>query len=84
MSPGRRFDRPLATVPDDTLAPLDEVRVVVDDYLTPAAAALKQSSDEGDVDAIRAYAYELLAASGSVIAACPLPRPRDDASRGRR
>lgn len=57
---------------------MDEIRRVVDDHVRPAAAALKHSVDEGDADAVRAYAYELLVVTGIVIAAC-----RDRGAHGR-
>ena len=56
---------------EDSLA---DIRAVVDDYAVPAAEGLKRASDEHDVDAIRAYAYELLSITGTIIAACPRPR----------
>jgi hypothetical protein len=62
----------LPTTPEPD--PLDEIRQVVDDYLIPASLELKRSADDGDVDALRAYAFELLAATGTVVAACPRPR----------
>jgi len=78
MGRQERFPRRLTAVPAPAPERLDEARLVIDEYLTPAVAALKQSSEAGDTDAVRAYAYELLALTGSVIAACPRPPRRRD------
>ena len=58
---------------------IDDIRLVVDEYLVPAASAVERSAHAGDVDAVRAYASELLMATGTVIAACPRPKARPTA-----
>ena len=55
---------------------IDDIALVVDEYLVPAALAVMLAAHDGDVDAVRAYASELLMATGTVIAACPRPRDR--------
>jgi hypothetical protein len=71
-----RFPRRLTVIPGGAARPpaLDEIRLVVDEYLLPSAGGLKAAADDDDVDAVRAFAFELLAAAGTVIAACPRPR----------
>ena len=50
---------------------------MVEDYLRPAVDALEHAVDDGDLEAVRAYAHELIVGAGSVIAACPRPVPRN-------
>ena len=75
MPTSGRFSRRLVEVPPVDYA-VEEIRMVVDHYLGPAAVELKRAADESDMDAVRAYAFELLAATGTVIAACPRPAAR--------
>ena len=62
--------------PDSGVERIDDIVLVVDEYLVPAALAVMLAAHDGDVDAVRAYASELLMATGTVIAACPRPRDR--------
>ena len=55
---------------DEALA---EIQLVSEDYLEPAVRSLTQAAEEGDADAVRAYAYEVLVGVGSIIAVCPRP-----------
>ena len=55
---------------DEVLA---EIQLVSEDYLEPAVRGLTQAAEDGDVDAVRAYAYEVLVGVGSIIAVCPRP-----------
>ena len=83
MASSGRFPSRLTVLPGGPsyAESIADVRTVIDEYLTPAAAELKRAADEHDVDAVRAYAYELLAVTGTVIAACPRPRAARPAPR---
>ena len=58
---------------------LAEIHLVSEDYLEPAVRGLTQAAEDGDVDAVRAYAYEVLVGVGSIIAVCPRPVDAADA-----
>ena len=74
MPPTHRF-RPIqgGARPEDRL---DDLQAVVDDYLKPAVDGLELAVADADLEAVRAYAHELIVGAGSVIAACPRPSPR--------
>ena len=55
----------------DGHAALPEIAAVTHDYLVPAVAGLSAAVEDGDMDAVRAYAFEVLVGVGSIIAACP-------------
>ena len=56
---------------------MDDIRAVIGDYLRPALDGLEQAIDEGDLAAVRAYAYEVIVGAGSVVSACPRPVPEE-------
>lgn len=47
--------------------PGDDLLAVVDEHLRPAVESLRAAALAGDVDAIRAYAYELVFLGGCVL-----------------
>ena len=49
----------------------EDLVAVIDEHLTPALVELRAAALEGDVDAIRAYAYELVFLGGCVLSTGP-------------
>jgi hypothetical protein len=45
----------------------DDVLAVIDEHMAPALLGLRAATEDGDEDAIRAYAYELIFLSGCVL-----------------
>lgn len=75
MSSSKRFPRRLEVVGRESApdAAIEEIRGLLDGYLEPAVVQLRTAVAENDVVAIRVYAFELLAMTGTVVAACPRP-----------
>jgi hypothetical protein len=55
---------------------LDDVRDVLAQHLRPALSGLEQAADAGDLDGVRAFAFELAVDAATVAVACPPPRAR--------
>ena len=53
----------------------EEIRQVASEHIVPAALELQKYAREGDLEAVRVVAHELLATLGAVISACPRPGP---------
>ena len=49
---------------------LDDVRDVLRRHLRPALSGLEQAADAGDVDQVRAFAFELAVDAATVAVAC--------------
>ena len=54
---------------------LDDVRDVLAQHLRPALTGLEQAANAGDVDRVRAFAFELAVDAATVAVACS-PPPR--------
>jgi hypothetical protein len=49
---------------------------VLAQHLRPALSGLEQAADDGDMDRVRAFAFELAVDAATVAVACPPPRAR--------
>ena len=68
MAGTSRFDRAGG---QDTF---EEITEVFERYLDPAVEALREAVKAGDMDAVRAHAYELIVVAGSVVSALAPPQ----------
>ncbi len=51
-----------------------DIRLTIEEHVLPACAELERMADAGDLEAVRVLCFELLAVTGTIIAACPRPK----------